>query len=66
MTYQHIGAWLDKLFFVGFGLYALFASPKRLGKNLSPEETTKRLKIVRICGIVMILCGIGSAILMLS
>lgn len=65
MMNQHIGAWLDKLFFIGFGLYLLFVSPKFLGKNLSPEQTKKRLKIIRICGIIMILCGIGSAILML-
>ncbi len=65
MTKQHIGAWLDKLFIIGFGLFALIISPRVVGKNLSAGEAKKRIRILRACGIVMILCGIGSIIFML-
>ena len=61
---QHIGALLDKVFFIGFGLFMLFVSPKVLGKNLAPEEVRKRLKILRICGVLSIICGVASFILM--
>jgi hypothetical protein len=64
MSNQHIGAIFDKVLFIVLGIFGLIVKPKFLGKNLGPEETKKRLKIVRICGVILILCGIGSFILM--
>jgi hypothetical protein len=64
MTNQQIGALLDKAFFIGAGLFMLFVSPKILRKNMAAEEKIRVLKILRICGIGLILCGIISFILM--
>jgi hypothetical protein len=65
MATQHIGAFLDKVLFIGLGLFMLFVRPKLLWKNPSPEELKKKLKILRICGIILISCGVGSFLLML-
>lgn len=62
---QHIGAILDKVFFIGAGLFCLLVSPKFIDKDPSSEEAKKRLKTIRRCGFWLIICGIASFIVML-
>jgi hypothetical protein len=62
---QHIGALLDKFFLITFGLFALLVRPGFLWKGGTPEETKKRLKILRICGVLALMGGVASLLLML-
>jgi len=62
---QHIGALIDKMFFIGFGLFMLFANPKAFCKDIPPEAAAKRKKTLRICGALSVTCGVTLLILML-
>ncbi|HLX72035.1 MAG TPA: hypothetical protein VKV04_20660 [Verrucomicrobiae bacterium] len=63
---QHTGALLDKLFMIGAGLFALLAPPSLfLKKGDSQEAISKRVKTMRICGVLMTFIGIITLLLAL-
>lgn len=50
--YENIGAFLDKLIFVGIGIYLIFLSVKK------KEKLGSKVALVRFGGIILIVLGI--------
>jgi hypothetical protein len=57
--FQTIGAYLDCMLFIGFGLFCLLAPTSNVRQDGTPEEVKKRIKIFRIAGAVALIAGIG-------
>ena len=62
-TYQAIGQNIDAILLLAVGLYAAMKPEKIVSKKGTNEEVAKRIKTLRICGIVFI---VGAPILILG
>ena len=63
MTTEQLGAVVDKVFFVGVGLFLFIWNPRNAWKTMSPEQVKKRLKIMRVCGAALILFAIAQLLI---
>ena len=48
---------VDSLTMMGTGLFVTVVPPKMILKGIIGDEFKKRLKIIRICGVVMMISG---------
>jgi len=55
---HHIGTLIDNSILIAAGLFMVFVSPNALGKNFAPAEAAKRVKLLRICGVIIVICGV--------
>ena len=62
---QHVGAILDKLLLIGFGLFASLAPQRFVSKSSDSEEAKKRILIVRVCGTLALICGVVLLLMLL-
>jgi hypothetical protein len=56
--YQTIGSYLDILFLVGAGVFAYIAPKKLVAAGSTAEEREKKTKMLKICGVCMVACGL--------
>jgi hypothetical protein len=54
---QNIGAYLDALLWIGFGIVALFVAPGLIRKSPRGEQNAKHIAMLKICGIILLLVG---------
>src|SRR6266542_2804439 len=59
IMFQFIGSILDVLFMVGFGSLAFFRPRQLASREGTPEEIERRVRLLKRCGAVVIVCGIG-------
>jgi hypothetical protein len=61
--YQSIGSYLDVAFFFVFGFLGLVIPHKLVGSKGTEEERKKKIKILKICGIVLIFVSVAKLLL---
>jgi TRAP-type C4-dicarboxylate transport system permease small subunit len=62
-TFQIIGAFIDSVLMLIFGMVFLIWAHKLIGKEGSPEQIAKRTKIGRIAGALLVISGLGMFII---
>ncbi len=63
MNAQTIGSYLDSLLFLVLGAAFLALPHKFFRSNGHDEERRKKIKVLKICGAVMIICSVGKIVL---
>jgi hypothetical protein len=64
--FQIIGSSLDLFLMFAIGLLAFFPPKKFLGVKRTEEEKQKKIRILKICGVIIFLCAIGKLLLRIS
>lgn len=64
--YQITGSYLDIFFMFAISLLAFFPPKKLLGAKGTEEEKQKKIRILKICGVIIFLCAIGKLLLKIS
>jgi hypothetical protein len=65
VNFQTIGSYLDVLLFQVLGALAVYIPHKLVGTSGTDEERWKKLKVVKISGVVVLVAAIGRIILKL-
>lgn len=57
--FQIVGSFLDILLMFAFGIVIFVSGPALIGKEGTEAERKKKLKVLRIVGAILTICGIG-------
>jgi len=63
--YQIIGSYLDIFLMFAISLLAFFPPKKLLGDKGTEEEKQKKIRVLKICGVVIFLCTLGKFLLII-
>jgi hypothetical protein len=65
-NYQLIGSYLDVVFLFVVGLAGVFLPGKLVGMKGTEEERRKKIRILKVCGIFVLLVSIAKLLIKLS